>query len=180
MRVLVAILSLSLTACLFPALIDPQSPEAVTQETRRYEQGPGHVRRATVAALEVLGYEVVVDEPGRIRTAPKVALVQAAGTAYQATAVEASVGWEVQISAAGGATALRAIPHGYSGGQETHGAWNKAFFESSLNTLFHEIDEQMVAKTAEPSGKEADAPAKPAAAPKRAPKRKKPRASVPG
>ncbi len=149
MRVLIAPLALAFAACLIPPRIDLQSPEAVSQETRRYEQDAAHVQRATAAALKVLGYGIVVDEPGRIRTAPKVAVVQAVGTAYRATAVETSVGWEVQLTAAGGGTSVRAIPHGYSGGQENSGSWDKAFFESSLKTLFHEVDDRMGMKTEE-------------------------------
>ena len=137
---------LAFTACV--PTIRVHSPEAVAKETRHYEQPVARVQQGVVAALKSMGYEVVRNDGGRVRTAPKVALITAYGSAYSARAVESSVAWDVRIDGDGGGTTVVALPRAYAGGQaaEEDAQWNQQWFDSFMTTFYRELDDALDAK----------------------------------
>jgi len=112
---------------------------------------PGHSRaqvaRAAMAALKVLGFEVVADETApRIRTAPKLIQVHATGSAYSATTISDALAWSLEITAEGNGCVVHAQPRGYRNSQpldDTEIGYD--YMDRAFKELFREIDENLAA-----------------------------------
>jgi hypothetical protein len=115
--------------------------------------------RATVGALKSLGYDVVsVDEAaGRVKTAPKLVVVNAAATSrYTAQGVESTMAWTVDVTNGGSGVVVHASPRGYTAGQAVEATnLNADYMERAFTTLFDEIQSEVPSSV---HGKQAAAP----------------------
>ena len=112
--------------------------------TRSYAGQPrDRVFRATTTALRSLGYDVVLvdDRSGRVKTAPKLVMVNAVAGNYTAHATESSLAWTVDVRTEGANTIVHAEPRAYVASQSMPATQlNSDFAERSFRTLFAEID----------------------------------------
>jgi hypothetical protein len=107
-------------------------------------KGPAQVMKASVVALETLGFKVVVAEGGKVKTAPKTIQVSAVGGAYSATAIEDALSWTLDIDAASDGTVIHAHPRSYRNGQpldERNLGYN--YMSHAFDDLFREIDDNL-------------------------------------
>jgi hypothetical protein len=130
----------------------PSKPVATAADlerlgTRRYrDRTPEDVSKATMTALKLLGYEVVVSEP-RIRTAPKAVATTAHGTAAGGGGVARSsaqtfteeVAWDIDVKADGTGASLRAVPRASVNGMPMEQVYVE-WAERTFAELMKEID----------------------------------------
>ncbi|GAC1361134.1 MAG: hypothetical protein NVSMB47_13570 [Polyangiales bacterium] len=132
-----------LTGC--PRTITPAEIEQ--HGTRPYPtKSRAQVVKASAAALQTLGFEVVVvdEQHGWVKTAPKVMQTHAVGNAYGATAIQDSLAWTLEIDAAGSGALVHAHPRAYRNGQSLDERnMLAAYMERAFNDLFREIDSNL-------------------------------------
>lgn len=166
--VLLAVAASSSAGCA-PRTITPAEIERNGTKTY-YGRDAGQVTRATVTALQTLGYEVVVADVagGKVKTSPKVVAVHAIGNKYSATALQDSLAWTIDLVKASDGTVVSLHPRFFRNGQPVDESqisadpMNKAFAD-----LFREIDDNLPAGGGAPAGPLKPAPAKkPATTPK--------------
>ncbi len=111
-------------------------------------RGRDEVVQASVTALKVLGYEIVTTDP-RIRTAPKPVATTAQGSyvagSSRARSFTESVAWDIDVSAQGAGSALRATPRASVNGtpmEQVYVEWAERTFAE----LMKEIDASLPAK----------------------------------
>lgn len=117
-------------------------------ETRSYAgRSREEVVRATVTALQSLGYEVVaVDaKSGRVNTAPKLVVVHAARVSSgTAVAMGDSIAWTIDVTPSAGAAQLHAEPRLYSAGQSRPATdLNSEYATRAFSTLYGEIERNL-------------------------------------
>ncbi len=116
--------------------------------TREY---PGHskaqVMKAVLSSLRSQGYDIAAqdDDAGRVKTGPKVVVVNAASTGYgTATAQAGELAWTIDVESQSSGAVVHAMPRGYQGGQSIEATkFNYDFARKAFKTLFTEIDSEM-------------------------------------
>jgi hypothetical protein len=113
---------------------------------------PGHgriqVAKASVAALKVLGFQVVADHTApRIRTAPKLIQVYAAGTAYSVTTTSDALAWSIEVTQDAKGSLVHAEPRAYRNGQPLDfDQVGYDYMDRAFTELYREIDDNLKGK----------------------------------
>ena len=132
-------------SCLAQPTLTLDSPQAVAMSSRTYRHPVGKVQTSAVNALKTLGYEVTKVDPLRVKTAPKVVAVGAVGNGYRATAIEASVAWDVRLQSSGPVVIVEANPRAFTGSQEVpkDSPWDEATLTRLYETFFSELEDEL-------------------------------------
>jgi TonB family protein len=116
-------------------------------------KSPAQVMKASVVALKTLGFDVVVADAGKVKTAPKTIQVSAVGGAYSATAIEDALAWTLDVDAASDGSVIHAHPRSYRNGQpldERNLGYN--YMSHAFSDLFKEIDDNLPGGVTRPRG----------------------------
>ncbi len=122
--------------------------ELQAYEERAYDgQTKAEVFKATVTALKSLGYEIVEADAarGRVKTAPKLMVVQAARTSSTtAMAVGNSVAWTIDVASSAQGATVHAVPRLYRAGESVDPSrLNADFADRTFTTLYGEIADNL-------------------------------------
>jgi hypothetical protein len=114
-------------------------------DTRTYKGATApQLQHATSVALRTMGFTIVDESGGRIKTAPKVVVVSAAGSRYSAVAVDNSLAWAIEISPAReGATIHASIRPSQGGVSLQPTAVNVNYVEAWYRDLYREIENNL-------------------------------------
>ena len=120
-------------------------------ESHSFAGDKKQVYRATVTALRSLGYEVVASDEGagRVKTAPKVVVVQAAQTSsYTAVAASASIAWTINVTSDARGAVVHAEPRIYSAGTAVDASnMSSDYADRTFHTLYDEIQSNLPGTT---------------------------------
>ena len=101
---------------------------------------------ACAEALETLGYKVTVKdlELGRVKTAPKVIQVSAAGGNGYASMTEDALAWSVNIKTKGELVRIHAVPRGYRNGSDiSQRGMPDVVIDPKFNDLWNELSSSL-------------------------------------
>ena len=130
-------LGMAVSSCATARLATPADMQQLGNRTF-----PGHsvdqITKAAIVALRMQGYEVVTGDAPRIRTAPKLIAMAAAGSRTYAQAYDQSVAWDLDVTSAGDGAVVNAKMRATMNGapmEQVYYDWVK----TNTDTLFKDI-----------------------------------------
>jgi hypothetical protein len=154
-RTVARLLPFAIAATTLPACMRTITPDEIEQRgTKPYPgKSPAQVMKASVVALKTLGFDVVVADGGKVKTAPKTIQVTAVGGAYSASSYEDALAWTLDVDAASDGSVIHAHPRSYRNGQpldERNLSYN--YMSHAFSDLFKEIDGNLPGGVKRPGG----------------------------
>lgn len=151
----VALFAAMVAGCVRPPLMSQAEVRAYGRRAYAGVDKP-KVVAATKLALETLGYRVTVADPatGRIKTAPKVAVVVGTATTVGGTTSvstsQNAIAWIVDVEAAERGARVIAVPRAYANGNPIaeHEPWDRDYAVRAFQALFDEIESNLPAGAA--------------------------------
>ena len=142
-NVFVLVVALAMTACV--SAMQPRTlttAELAQRGTRMYSADVVTGMKAAIVALQTLGYEITVNDPGTgmIKTAPRDIMV----AAYNGVLTRDELAWVLVVTPTASGIQVTATPHAYSNGTEVPPHQIPAVsIEPKFTTLWNELDADM-------------------------------------
>jgi hypothetical protein len=138
-------LALAGSATLATGCMAATAAEIARMDTHAYPgRSPAQVQHAVEVALKTQGFTIVDETGGRIKTAPKVLAFNASGSRYTATAVDASLGWVIDVTSTSDGARVHAEMRPSQGGRALQPTDVTASYAEGLyGDLYREIDSNL-------------------------------------